>query len=261
MPATAEKWPLAELDAAALRALSRAPEGEVRGTLGGIPYSARIAIPNYGERIARHYRDIAPDGLSAACASAEIPFDLPRFGLVVSFADAAELAIHDDAMVLDGAVRDLVGRFGPVIFRNARIVNAVRERCHRNIFPHLRFHVDRGAAMPNQFSCFTRDPLDPEQRPPRASSTLFMANIVAWLETVRTLACKPGDERGVRPSYDLFDGLDMAPMLGETVLEQPWSEPDGTGEIAVIDNRTLLHATYHKDGTTKGYRIGARYLV
>jgi hypothetical protein len=62
-------------------------------------------------------------------------------------------------------------------------------------------------------------------------------------------------------SCELFRGVFMKPILGEIVLEQPWDEPDGTGEIAVADNRTVLHATYHKDGTTKGYPIGTRYLV
>jgi alpha-ketoglutarate-dependent taurine dioxygenase len=53
----------------------------------------------------------------------------------------------------------------------------------------------------------------------------------------------------------------MAPLLGEIIFEQPWNEPAGVGEIALIDNRTVLHATYHKDGSTRGYPIGARYLV
>jgi hypothetical protein len=62
-------------------------------------------------------------------------------------------------------------------------------------------------------------------------------------------------------SCDLFAGVDMDPLIGELILEQPWNEPEGTGEIVVVDNRTALHATYHKDGRTAGYRIGARYLV
>lgn len=236
------------------------PNRTIRGVLDGNPFTATIAIPHYDERIARHYCDIAPDGLKRACRQADIPFELRHFGLVVSFAVATEIAIHDTEMALDESVRRLVGSFGPVVFRNAHIESSVRERFHRNIFPHLKFHVDRNSAMPNQFSCFTRDPFDAEQRRPRASSTVFVANIVAWLEMVRSGRCAANAERGVRASYELFNGQDMAPLLENVVFEQPWSEPDGIGEIAIIDNRTVLHATYHKDGMTSGYRIGARYL-
>lgn len=260
MNAVAEKYFSSEFDSAEFDPLKRTPTGEIRGAIGGSPFTARIAIPNYGERIAHHYRSIAPRGLAAACAAAEIPFNLAQFGLVLCFAEPTELPIHDTDMALNGSVRALVDCFGPVIFRNAYLDGSVRQRFHRNIFPHLRFHVDRGPAMPNQYSCFTRDPFDAEQRAPRATSTLFIANIVAWLEMVRAGACDPGTERGVRASYELFNGVDMAPLFGSTVLEQPWCEPDGTGEVAVIDNRTVQHASYHKDGRTGGYRIGARYL-
>ena len=67
-------------------------------------------------------------------------------------------------------------------------------------------------------------------------------------------------EQGTRMSIDLFAD-DAAAQLGDVVLEQPWSEPHGTGEIAVIDNATVLHATYHKTDPIKGYPIGARYLI
>lgn len=260
MQATAETAVPALFDPAAFDALARSPTREVAGAVAGVPFAARVAIPHYGERIAHHYRDIAPGGLAAVSAQAGIPFGLRQFGLVLRFARPVELALHDAAMRLDPSVRALVAAFGPVIFRNACLDGAVRQRFHRNIFPHLRFHVDRGPAMPNQHSCFTRDPDDAEQRAPRATSTLFIANIVAWLESVRAGASDPDTERGVRPSYDLFARADMSALIGEIVLEQPWDEPDGTGEVAVIDNRAALHASYHKDGRTRGYPIGARYL-
>lgn len=249
------------LDPRPFEALFGDPGSEVSGALGGVDFTARIAIPDYGRRIARHYAAEAGGGLAAACARAGVPFDLERFGLVVRFAAPVEIAVHDETMHLDDAIRGLVGRFGPVILRNATVDEALRGRFHRNIFPPLRFHVDRGPTMPNQISCFTRDPFDAEQKPPRASSTLFIANIVAWLESVRGSVAGAGAEGGMRPSYDLFDGRDMAALIGDIVLEQPWAEPEGTGEIAILDNRTTLHATWHKDGRTAGYRIGARYLT
>ncbi len=241
--------------------LFRDPDGEIKGRVGDVPFRARIAIPDYGARLARYYPTVAPNGMAAASVQAEIPFDLTQFGLIITFQSQADIPVHDDGMVLDDSVRALVARFGPVIFRNACIAGNARNRFHRNIFPHLRFHIGRGPALHNQYSCFTRDPIDAEQRFPRASSTVFTANIAAWLESVRSGQADPESERGVRPSYDLFTDADMTPVLGEIVLEQKWDAHAGTGEIVVADNRTVLHATYHKDGKTKGYKIGARYLI
>ena len=261
MPQIAENPSASALfDTTAFLLLSADPGCELQGTLDNLPYSARIAITDYGDRIARHYRDVAPNGLNSAAAEAAIPFDFPHFGLEINFARPVELAVHDVDMVLDHSIRALVARFGPVIFRNAQMPDAVSDRFHRNIFPHLRFHVDRGPRMKNQYSCFTRDPLVPEQRAPRASSTLFVANLVAWLEQATCSNDGTRSSAGVRASYDIFHGTPMAPLFGNIIMEQPWSAPDGTGEICVIDNRTVLHATYHKDGSIAGYPIGARYL-
>lgn len=252
--------PAALFDLPAFHSLAGRPESALDGTLDGVSYSARIVIADYGERIASHYRDALPRGLAAASAQAGIPFDLPHFGLAIDFARPVILAVHDGDMVLDESIRALVARFGPVVFRNARMPETVADRFHRNIFPHLRFHVDRGPAMDNQYSCFSRDPTIVDQRGPRASSTLFIANIVAWLEQAGQLDDGAQPQAGVQPSYNLFHRKSMAPLFGNIILEQQWSAPEGTGEICVIDNRTVLHATYHKDGSTAGYPIGARYL-
>ena len=261
MPTRLDGAATTEFDVAAFAPLLRRPERGLEGRFKGLPYSARIAIPDYGERVARHYAGVARDGLAAAGIGAGIAFELPRFGLIVEFDQAASIRVHAEDMVLDDSIRALIARFGAVFFRNARIAGAARRRFHRNIFPHLRFHVDRGANAVNQYSCFTRDPGEAEQRPPRDSSTLFIANIVAWLELVRSGGCDPSRERGVRAKYDLYGDCAVAELFGQVVLEQPWDAPEGSGEIAVIDNRTVLHATYHKDGETRGYPIGARYLV
>lgn len=240
--------------------LLKTPDRLVRGNFAGSPFEASVGIPHYDRRIATHYSDVAPQGIAAASARARIPFTLPQFGLIVAFDAPVDIAVHDDAMVLADPLRDLVTRFGVLILRNAAVDKAVRDRFHRNIFPHLRFHVDRGAQMPNQISCFTRNPHDAEQRHPRKSSTLFMANLVAWLECRRHAAPGEPEETGVRTSYDLYARTRMSEVIGETVLEQPWTAPEGTGEIAVIDNRLVLHATYNRVMDEPGYRIGARYL-
>ena len=99
------------------------------------------------------------------------------------------------------------------------------------------------------------------QRHPRLSSTIFVANIVAWLEMVRTGRANANTERGIRASYDLFQEGRAAKLFGKVILEQPWDAPEGIGEISVIDNRTVLHATYDKQTKQRGYPIGARYLI
>ena len=37
----------------------------------------------------------------------------------------------------------------------------------------------------------------------------------------------------------LFEKEDMEDIFGNIVLRQPWNEPEGTGEIAIIDNATV----------------------
>ncbi len=249
------------LDFSVFEALLRNPEIEVEGELRGTPYRARIIIPDYRARICRRYRDIAPKRLQGIRNQADNAFSFEQFGLQLWFGHAVEIPLHGEDMVLDPSIRALVAAFGPVILHNAIIAGDARWRFHRNIFPHLRFHTDRGPDMPNRYSCFTRDPSDAAQRAPRESSTLFIANIVAWLEGVRDGQINPAAEHSEHTAMDLFSDGGIAALLGDIVLEQPWTEPDGTGEIAVIDNATVLHATYHKIEEIKGYPIGARYLA
>lgn len=49
-------------------------------------------------------------------------------------------------------------------------------------------------------------------------------------------------------------------VLGRIVLEHAWDRPEGTGEISLLYNRTVLHASYYRIKDTKGYPIGVRYL-
>lgn len=39
----------------------------------------------------------------------------------------------------------------------------------------------------------------------------------------------------------------MGKALGRTVLEQPWNEPHGTGEVCAIDNGPLFHASCYQN--------------
>ncbi len=248
-------------DIAQFDPLWRGTESVITGRLQGIPFRANICIPEYGAHIGRYYRSITAGSLAAMCGQSDISFIHDQFGLRIAFEEPVDIAIHEDDMVLENSVRALVARFGPVLFRNANIAGTARDRCHHTISPNLRFHTDRGPDMANRYSCFTRDSNDAEQREPRQSSTLFIANIVSWLQGVREGQCDPAIERGARMSLDLFMETQMASVLGDVILEQRWDAPIGTGEIAVIDNADILHATYHRNGSgVKGYRIGARYL-
>ena len=200
------------------------------------------------------------DNLHELSRRVEIPFAFEHFGLICEFTEAVELNLHDDDMNLDQGIRSVVDRIGPVIIRNAYLSSQKRSMGHRNRFPHLSFHVDRSPNQPTPYSMFTRDPFDSEQVEPRTASTLFVANLVAYLQFVREGQCDPAQEKGVRTLYNIFGQTDMSEVLGKVVLEQAWNQPRGTGEICVQDNRTVQHASYYRDAQRNGYRIGVRYV-
>lgn len=237
--------------------LMRHPRHEAQGVAGGVPYRARVIIPDYGDAITDHYADLLPGGLQSGCARAGIPFQFRHFGLILSFDVPVVFAMYDPDMVLDNGVRALVDAFGPVFIRNAAMIDDHRAETQRNIFPHLDFHVDRGINQPNQYSLYSRDPLDPAQQEPRGSSTLFIANIVAHLQRVREMGGKdlsvPVKTRGI-----LFAKERMDALFSRIVARLAWDEPAGTGELGVIDNRTVRHASYHRP--RKGWAIGTRYV-
>ena len=66
--------------------LRQAPNAAVHGHLGDIPYTASIAITDYGRKTADHYADqIGGDGLAGICGRAPFPFNFPSFGVIVEF--------------------------------------------------------------------------------------------------------------------------------------------------------------------------------
>lgn len=241
--------------------LDRHPRERISSRAGGIPFEAWIGIPNYGKRIADHYRELLPNGLHGACEQYRLPDVHFHFGLICEFARPIELELHDDDMNIFEPARTVVDRFGPVVIKNAYLGPASRKRGQKNVFPHLNFHKDRDLSHPNIYSLFTRNPFDPLQRPPRTTSTLVVADIVAYLQSVRE-GKPPKLIDGEPPNTykDVFIGENMRPLLGDIAFEVTWNEPEGTGEIAMLDNRNVVHASFHKDMGGKGYHIGARYL-
>jgi len=236
------------------------PQGVVIGAHAGKSYRLRIAIPHYAKNVEEYYRDILGGDLQALTQQVDIPFSFKHFGLICEFVEPVELSLHDDDMGLDESIKAVVDRIGPVIIKNAYLSSQKRSLGHRNRFPHLSFHVDRSPMQPTPYSMFTRDPFDQEQIEPRTASTLFVANIVAYLQLVKEKQCDPASEKGPRTLYNIFSDTNMDEVLDKIVLEQTWNAPRGTGEICIQDNRKLQHASYYRDAARQGYRIGVRYV-
>ena len=242
--------------------LQKHPDRKFFGTMDGSRFVVQVVIANYPQKIIARYK-----GELGGRTPAELGLQLGRefsfqhFGLILTFDHQTDIILNDDKKRLNTDLRSLVDAFGPVVLRNACLDTTAENLEQRNIFPHLRFHFDRSSLQESQISLFSRDPNDPEQRFPRKSSTLFVANIVAWLQNAREAATPEGKEPGMRASYDLFAEQNVRPLFGDVVFDQAWNEPEGTGELCIIDNRTVLHASFHGDLRGKGWRIGARYLV
>ena len=239
-------------------ALDTSPVSVVRGTFLGTGFEATVGIRDYGRQIESFFADIPRGGLDYLCRHANIPFAFTHFGLIVRFERPLRLALYDHEKHLDVSIKDLIRRFGPMVLENAVSCAADQGEAQRNIFPHLDFHVDRGRNQPNQYSLYSRDPSDPAQREPRGSSTVFVANIVGHLQALKEGVIDETQE-GTKALYHIFQKRGAAEdALGRVMFGHPWKAPAGTGELVVIDNRTVLHASYHRP--RKGWPIGTRYL-
>lgn len=244
-----------------LSKLTRDPESAHSGVWEGNAYAAKVGIPNYKQKIVRHYAGLIQGSLAQECQLAEIPCDFEHFGVIVQFEKPVEVLLYDESLTINRGLLDIIASVGPVIFKNVYLASAVRSEGHRNRFPHLRFHIDRNPLQATRYSMYTRDPYDDEQRYPRTASTLFTANIVSHLQGIKEGDVVRGVDKGVRASAPLFEKEDMSHVINDVVLEQRWDEPEGTGEIVMIDNATVLHASYYRNIAEKGYRIGVRYLA
>lgn len=224
------------------------PMKPLEGLLHGVAFRACVAIPDYRARVLRHY------GPRAIPAQPSRIFQ--HFGFVIDFETPVELAVHDGGRRLDEGLRSLIRRYGPLLLRNARMPAEALRSEQRNIFASLEFHLDRGGNQEDRYSLFWRDPTDPVQRQPRSSSTLILANPVAHAQ-----ALKEGHGgKQFKAGYGLFKDQDIAPLSGEILFELPWRAPESTGEIAILDNREVLHASYYPRPWDKGYPISVRYL-
>jgi hypothetical protein len=168
--------------------------------------------------------------------------------------------MHDENLKILGDAKQLIELFSVVTLLNACVDKKFRDICHRNRFPHLSFHRDRNENQPTPYSLYTRNPYDPLQCKPRISSTLFVTNLVAYLQCMKERDYEQIKTKGLNAHYSIFKNQDMSCALNTVIFEHCWDEPEGGGEISMLDNRTTLHSSYMRDGFNQGYRIGVRYL-
>jgi hypothetical protein len=237
------------------------PDQTIYDKMHGSVYKAYIGISHYKDKVLKYYSELLNGtDLQTLCAEIEIPFDFNHFGLVLEFERPTELILHDTDMTLNDDARYIVRQVGPFIIKNGYLEAVVRDYGHRNRFPHLSFHFDRNPEQPTVYSMYTRNPFDAEQANPRRASTLFIANIISYLQSRMENKTNQHLKKGVQPVYNIFTDEKMNDVLGKIVLEHAWNGPFGTGEISMIDNRTVLHASYYENPTQKAYRIGVRYV-
>ena len=244
-----------------LKSLILSPRSNITGTYNNHRYSARLIIPDYSTKINQHYHDITKGNLQQFCLKVQVPFSFNHFGVEIIFEDAIELCLHNDEMEMEYGLHQLIAAVGSVVIKNAYLTDKLRKVGHRNRFPNLNFHVDRTELQPTHYSMYARDPYDEEQRFPRTSSTLFIPNIVAYLQAVKEGIVDPETETKTRGTYSLFNDEDVSELMGKIIVEHRWDMPEGIGEISMLDNITALHASYYRDPFVKGYKIGVRYLA
>lgn len=240
-PAVLGDVPVAE----GLARLLDRPDEPWRGHAHGAAFEASVMIADYGRRLTEHYGDRS---------GPTSPFR--HFGLSIAFDRAVEVALHDEERVLDTGLRVLVAAFGPLMLQNVVLPPGARTAEQRNVFSNCEFHFDRGANQPDHYTLFWRDPNDATQRQPRTSSTLVMANEAAYLQ-----ACREGQgDDGPKLRYRLLQDEAVAPLVGKMMVEIPWKAV-GVGEAAILDNTTVLHASYYPHADLRGYPISVRYLA
>lgn len=236
------------------------PDQSYRATFNNQPYSAHIAIPHYRQRLLSHYSDIVHGDLAGFCQRTEVPpLEFEHYGLIIQFDNATMLTLHDNSMELENSLKEWMKKVGAIIFKNVYMDLEFRHQGHRNRFPQLNFHIDRSSSQPTHYSMYSRDPFDAEQKFPRTSSTLFIPSLTGHLQAIKEQQININD-KGLRNTYTLFTQENISELSNNIILEHSWNEPQGTGELSMLDNNTALHSSYYPNPTKKGYKIGVRYL-
>lgn len=240
--------------------LIQSPANPCECIIAGQQAIVAINIDNYTDKLIAYYgSNIFPD-TNKVIERSGINYNTQHFGLQIDFLDPITLDLHDIELNLLGDLKKLIAQFEVLIITNAKVCDSLKDIGHRNRFPHLKFHRDRNEHQPTPYSLYTRDPRCAEQAKPRISSTLFISNIVAYLQCMQERDYEQIKQKGPQSHYNIFYQTDISKVLNKIILEQRWDRPHGTGEIAIVDNRRTLHASYLRDKVHHGYRIGVRYL-
>jgi hypothetical protein len=247
------------IDPSVLIALKKTPTRQLATEMSGHSCSLNIIIPDHPQELNKFYEGTSFSDINSAQVKSCIDYDIHHFGLLVSFDKPTELTVHNSEMELIPIIKDLIKTYGALIVKNVFLSKKMRDIGHRNRFPHLKFHYDRTELQQTVYSLYTRNPFDEEQKMPRIASTLFTPNLVAYLQSLKEKNTSKIQKKGVASNYDLFANENMEEVISHIVAEHRWDEPEGVGELSIIDNRTVLHASYFRDGTHAGYRIGVRY--
>ena len=237
------------------------PDEPVSGVFSNTHYKANIVIPHYKLRVSEHYRDEINGDLDQLCSRLNLPKVFKHFGICIYFEKPLQVRLHDNEMNMVDSLHDLIKETGAVIIKNAYLDSEHISMGHRNRFPQLNFHVDRSEKQPTHYSMYTRNPFDEEQKYPRKSSTLFVASIIGYLQSVREKTIDPNTHTGNKGTYTIFTNEDMSKLTNNIVIEHAWNEEMGIGEISMLDNITCLHASYYPLAHEKGYKIGVRYVA
>ena len=236
------------------------PNSPVSGVFANTSYKATVIIPNYKLRISEHYKDEINGNLDNLCIKLKFPKVFKHFGISIVFEKPLSLKLHDEEMNMVDGLHQIIKEAGAVIIKNAYLDSEHRDMGHRNRFPQLNFHVDRSDQQPTHYSMYTRNPFDDEQRFPRKSSTLFIASIVGYLQSLKEKNISLHGSSGNKGTYTIFTKENISDLVNNILIEHSWNEALGTGEISMIDNITCLHASYYPIAHEKGYKIGVRYV-
>ncbi len=207
-----------------------------------------IVIPDIASEIKHQFSEIS----ETDNALKNMPFK--HFGFIVEFEKEIGLNVFNKDLQLNSHLKYVVSMFGVCIFKNIKLENPAHTKFHKNIFPDLVFHIDRGDNFSNQFSLFYRDPDDPEHRFPRRTTTLIMPKAAAHLQAVKENCVSSSTLINCK----LFNDMSAEHAIGKYMVEQKWDAPELNGEICFFDNRTVLHASYHRGNF--GYPISVQYL-
>jgi len=244
-----------------LEQITKNPATPFKSKLGSIPYTANIVIPHYRDKVRSYFKDQIDSSLEQECKNINSPMPFEHFGVSISFESPIEVHLYDENSMLNKGLSEIIAKVGPIILKNTYFSSAIRDDGHRNRFPQFQFHVDRSPMQDTRYSLYTRNPFCPEQKHPRTASTIFTTNSAAYLQAIKQgLFTKDKDKRAPTSNL-LFEKEPLETILGNVILEQRWDEPEGVGEIAMIDNATVLHASFYRDAAQSGYRIGVRYLA